>query len=63
MCLLICLLCAVCFRVFDQDRDGELTWEEFVDFIRCQLLIEGQNREADPEEDQPEVCVCPLCIQ
>jgi ubiquitin carboxyl-terminal hydrolase 6/32 len=41
--------------VFDSDGDGELTWEEFVDFMKNQFLIEEENKPVLPDEEPSEI--------
>ena len=44
--------------MFDSDGDGELTWEEFVDFMKNQFLIEEENKPVLPDEEPSEVRMC-----
>ena len=70
--LLACF--TVCFKLFDRDSDGRISWTEFVDVITCYLSIQEENKPPNGPLDSPEVDTilgayvpvfrqsCPLCV-
>ena len=69
--LLVCF--TVCFKLFDHDSDGCISWAEFVDVIACYLGIQEENKPPNELRDSPEVDTtfgaytvfrqsCPLCV-
>ena len=51
--LLFCL--TVCFKLFDRDSDGRISWTEFIDIITCYLGIQEENKPPNAPRDSPEV--------
>ena len=51
--LLVCF--TVCFKLFDHDSDGRISWAEFVDVIACCLGIQEENKPPNEPRDSPEV--------
>ena len=51
--LLVCF--TVCFKLFDHDSDGRISWAEFIDVIACYLGIQEENKPPNEPQDSPEV--------
>lgn len=49
------LVFTVCFKLFDRDSDGRISWAEFVDAITCCLSVQEENKSSNEPRDSPEV--------